>query len=342
MISLDTRLPGDMLLLRPSMIKFTGSDATDIEICGAAHRPLPFVLNRQLIKIMEDLGVKGKVFLDLQAEAVEQLRSTTLSPVNAASFLQRNLIGKAAQVSWLIRKLDGLGLSFEADAFLRDTVQMAVLVQLRELKHRSRIPVKLAVTLYGIMDETGILNEGEIYCVRETEEEGRSVIIGRNIIITRSPALHPGDIQLVTAVDVPKDSPLRALHNCVVFSQKGQRDLPSQLSGGDLDGDLYNIIYDPAFLPISVHGPADYPRVVQPDVVERVERHHMSDFFIQFMENDRLGWIATLHQMLADQRIQGTLHPDCILLAGKHSTAVDFSKTGVPVWHSYRTESRRC
>jgi len=330
MISLDTRLQGDTLALRPSMIKFTGSDATDIEICGAAHRPLPFVLNRQLIKIMEDLGVKEKVFLGLQAEAVEQLRSTTLSPVNAASFLRRNLVGKAAQVSWLIRKLDGLGLSFDADAFLRDTLQMAVLVQLRELKHRSRIPVKLAVTLYGIMDETGYLNEGEIFCVLETEEEGRSVIVGQSII-TRSPALHPGDIQLVTGVDVPKDSPLNALHNCVVFSQKGQRDLPSQLSGGDLDGDLYNIIYDPAFLPITVHAPADYPRVAQINVVDRVERHHMADFFIDFMENDRLGWIATLHQMLADQRLQGTLHPECILLAGKHSTAVDFSKTGVPV-----------
>lgn len=331
MISFDSRLQGETLSLRPSMIKFGGSDATDIEICGAAHRPLPFVLNRQLIKIMEDLGVKTKVFLDLQAEAIEQLRSTTLSPVNAASFLQRNLVGKTAQVSWLIRKLDGLGLSFEADAFLRDTVQMAVLVQLREIKHRSRIPVKLAVTLYGIMDETGYLNEGEIFCVLQTEEEGRSVIVGRNIIITRSPALHPGDIQLVTGVDVPDESPLNALHNCVVFSQKGQRDLPSQLSGGDLDGDIYNVIYDPAFLPISIQEPADYPRVVQPDVVDRVERHHMADFFIQFMENDRLGWIAILHQILADQKLQGTLDPQCILLAGKHSTAVDFSKTGVPV-----------
>lgn len=227
MISLDTRLQGDTLLLRPSMIKFTGSDATDIEICGAGIRPLPFVLNRQLIKIMEDLGVDENIFLDLQAEAVEQLRSTTLSPVNAASFLQRNLIGKAAQLSWLIRKLDGLGLPFQADNFLSKTLEMAVLVQLRELKHRSRIPVKMGVTLYGIVDETGYLQEGEIFCVSDSEADGRSVITGRDIVITRSPALHPGDIQLVTAVTVPADSPLNDLHNCVVFSQKGQRDLPS-------------------------------------------------------------------------------------------------------------------
>jgi len=46
MISLDTRLEGEALLLRRSMIKFTGSNASDIEICGSASRPLPMYLNR--------------------------------------------------------------------------------------------------------------------------------------------------------------------------------------------------------------------------------------------------------------------------------------------------------
>ena len=68
-----------------------------------------------------------------------------------------------------------------------------------------------------------------------------------------------------TAVDVPADSPLSALHNVDVFSSMKERDLPSQLSGedlpsqlsggdlpsqlrgGDLDGDPYNIIYDNTF-----------------------------------------------------------------------------------------------
>jgi hypothetical protein len=57
----------------------------------------------------------------------------------------------------------------------------------------------------------------------------------------------------------------------------------------------------------------------------------MTDFFIQFMENDQLGRIATLHQQLADCQPKGTFDPDCVLLAEMHSTAVDFSKTGIPV-----------
>ncbi|KAH0536953.1 hypothetical protein FGG08_006218 [Glutinoglossum americanum] len=329
MLSLDDRLDGDVLNLRPSMVKFV-SEASDIEICGAAFRPLPLYLNRQTIKILEDLGVEDDVFLSLQADAVDKLRRTIQSPINAASFLERNTIGKAAQLPWLIKKLNDLQLPFQEDRFIRRVVELAVLFQLRELKHRSRILVEEGYTLYGIMDETNILQEGQIFCVVETEEGGRSVIVG-NVTITRAPALHPGDIQVATAVNVPADSPLNALHNCVVFSQRGRRDLPSQLSGGDLDGDLYNVIIHPGLRPKRTHQPADYPRVSPFDLGETVQRHHMTDFFIQFMENDQLGRIATLHQTLADQRMEGTLNPDCLTLASMHSDAVDFSKSGIPV-----------
>jgi hypothetical protein len=52
------------------------------------------------------------------------------------------------------------------------------------------------------------------------------------------------------------------------------------------------------------------------------------------METDQLGRIAVGHQVLSDQRDDGTLDEDCIKLAGLHSTAVDFSKTGIPVCQS--------
>lgn len=63
MLSLDARLEGDIMCLRPSMIKFPGTDKADIELCGAAYRPLPMYLNRQLIKIMEDLGIDQDWFM---------------------------------------------------------------------------------------------------------------------------------------------------------------------------------------------------------------------------------------------------------------------------------------
>ena len=173
------------------------------------------------------------------------------------------------------------------------------------------------------MDETGLLEEGQIYL----QTMNKKVLTGE-VTITRSPARHPGDVQIVTAIDVPQWSPLRSLHNCVVFSRKGDRDLPSKLSGGDLDGDLYNIIYDESLKPQRISEPADYPTIPPIDIGREVTRSDMTDFFIQFMKNDQLGRLSTIHETLADQRDSGTFDPDCIVLAELCSTAVDFSKTG--------------
>lgn len=56
-VSLDSTLVEDQFNIRPSMEKFTGSGSTTLEVCGAAWRPYPLVLNRQFIKILEDLEV---------------------------------------------------------------------------------------------------------------------------------------------------------------------------------------------------------------------------------------------------------------------------------------------
>jgi hypothetical protein len=78
-----------------------------------------------------------------------------------------------------------------------------------------------------------------------------------------------------------------------------------------------------------VFKPPDYPRVPPKDIGRPVTRKDMTDFFIDFMENDQLGRIAVIHSQLADRKDGGTQHPDCITLAEMHSTAVDFSKTGI-------------
>ncbi len=103
------------------------------------------------------------------------------------------------------------------------------------------------------------------------------------------------------------------------------------LSGGDLDGDLYNVIYDSTLHPRITYDPADY-LVPQPvDIGRCVEAHDMSNHFPSMMENDALGRIATLHQIIADRSQDGVLDDLCIHLASLHSNAVDFSKTGIPV-----------
>ena len=330
MISLDPRLKGSQLVLRPSMIKFEGTNNTDLEICEGAWKPLPLYLNRQFIKILEDMGVSDNFFLDHQAREIERLRLVTSSPINASIFLRRQQIGDQIHLHWLISELSHLEIDYRRDGFLRDAVEMATLVELRSLKHKTRIPVPNGWHLHGIMDEFGILEEGQVFII--VNENGVSkTITGNRIIISRAPCLHPGDVQLVQAVSVPHDSPLRSLHNCVVFSQKGKRDLPSQLSGGDLDGDRYFVIWDNAAQPTKYFKPADYARIPPIDLGRTVERNDITDHFILFMETDQLGRCAVMHRVYADQKELGTADEVCVKLAEMHSTAVDFSKTGIPV-----------
>jgi hypothetical protein len=77
--------------------------------------------------------------------------------------------------------------------------------------------------------------------------------------------------------------------------------------------------------------PADYPRVPGMELDREVTINDMSSFFVEFMETDQLGQICSRHVQLADQRPYGVFDPDCIKLANMASTAVDFSKTGIPV-----------
>lgn len=350
MVSLDTRLKGERMLLRSNMKKFETESSWKLEICGAAFKPLPMFLNRQLIKILEDLGVPSQVFLDLQETATSSLRYMCDShPINTALFLKRS-ISQASQISSLISHLGEAGFDYRDDDFLHQIGQLAVVTELRDLKYRGRIPVKDGMTLYGIMDETGHLQEGQVFVVTEQQAvsplasasstclgnedaipAGKQVLVQNNIIITRSPAMHPGDVQIVHAVNVPEDSPLQYLRNVVVFSQHGDRDLASQLSGGDLDGDIYNVIYDKRLRRVQTYVAAQYPRLSPIELDRPVTANDMSDFFVKFMETDQLGMLCNVHMQLADQRTLGTLDPDCVTIAGMTSTAVDFSKTGIAV-----------
>jgi hypothetical protein len=234
MVSLDTALPGEMICTRPSMSKFDARGAFDIEVCGTADRPLTLYLNRPLIKVLEDLGIQHHVFISMQNDMIAELENITCNTINAVNFLDQEHIADSVGVPDLMTYLNDIGLDPQEDMFLRSVVEMGALHKLREVKYRGRIRVKKGKKLYGIMDETGYLQEGEVYAAFETPEQGRTVITGERVLVTRSPTMHPGDVQIARAIQVPEDSMLNNLFNCIVFSQFGARDLPSQLGGGGM------------------------------------------------------------------------------------------------------------
>ena len=97
---------------------------------------------------------------------------------------------------------------------------------LRELKHHARIPVPgpESWTLVGVADIHGQLEEGEIFACIDSPNDSRLIYLEGPCLISRSPTIHPGDIQMVHAIGRPPAGSALAsesLRNTVVFSIQG-------------------------------------------------------------------------------------------------------------------------
>ncbi|KAF8507374.1 RNA dependent RNA polymerase-domain-containing protein [Hysterangium stoloniferum] len=336
-INIDPTLKGRQILLRPSMVKFEKIDHTDIEIARSFDKPIRFFLNRPLVMILGGLGVEEDVFLQLQADAVDKTNEAAKSLKGAADLLEAHGMGTAFALPSTFIQLQKLGIKLEPsitpegfrDTFIDRCLKFAIHHVLREIKFKTRIPVADCWKLVGIVDTYNILEEDQIYaCIVHGEGISRQYLKGK-ISISKSPTIHPGDVQIANAIgEPPAGSPLLRLVNCVVFSQRGDRPLPNKLSGSDLDGDEYDLITLPALHPTPVD-PGKYSSTPRLRLDRQCNIDDVADFVSNYIINDMLGLVSINFLLIADRK--GIFHGDCEKLASLHSWAVDFPKNGIPV-----------
>lgn len=292
-------------------------------------------LNRQLIIVMSGLGVEDEVFKTRLANMLSDYEEALVNPRKALEMLTAHIDPNMMTIE--IAKLVREGFFSEKEPFVMSIMHLWRAWTSKYLKEKARIMINDGAFILGVVDETAQLkgynrkafqNEDlpEIFIqvsdpgqnirlassdskVKSIEgENGNRIIVGK-CIIARNPSLHPGDVRVVNAVDVAS---LRHHVDVVVFPQTGDRDVPSMLSGGDLDGDDYIVIWDPEFTDnITNDEPAAYtpvPRVKldRPVMVEDIQR-----FFVQYMKNDRLGMIANYHLAWADKSPDGVKSAAC-------------------------------
>ncbi|KAG2049848.1 RdRP-domain-containing protein [Suillus hirtellus] len=338
MVVQDPTIEGKLVRLRPSQIKFDGQENLTFDVQSTSAKPKAMFLNRPLIVLMEFLGVDTSRIVDLQDDAITKAQSVRSSSLDASKVIQQHGLGASFHLPSLFRNLSSIlqldvGNTEEetphsrwTSELIESTLHCVETHILRELKYRAHIEVPGSYTLLGVSDEWGCLREGEVYAAVYDERTGLNKKILGEAAITRSPQIHPGDLQVVMAVDRPE---LAHLKNVVVFSCEGQRALASCLGGGDLDGDDFNLILDPKLLPTHYGEPGEYQALPIKRTEAPCDISDVVDFVFDYIEADLVGLIAIHHLRFSDLEDPGCA--ECMELAKLASHAVDFPKSGTPV-----------
>ncbi|KAL8141969.1 hypothetical protein V2J09_015001 [Rumex salicifolius] len=326
------------LSLRSSMLKFESRNRMlNITKCSES---MPCYLNREIVVLLSTLGVEDKSFEGLLEQQMQLLGSMMTSKEAALSVLEAMSVTEGKSI---LPKMLRSGYEPKAEPYLSMMLHAYLENQLFDTRYRCRLYVPKGRILLGCLDETGLLEYGQIYVritLSKSELENvnqsyfqkldeKTAILKGKMVVTKNPCLHPGDVRVLEAV-YEVGLVEKGLTDCLVFPQKGERPHPNECSGGDLDGDLYFVSWDENLRPSQAMPPMDYtarrPRIMDHDVtLEEIQQ-----FFVHYMISDSLGAISTAHLVHADREPEKAMSSKCLELADLHSMAVDFAKTGAP------------
>ncbi len=322
--------------LRPSQKKFNTDYSKGIEIIKGSGFSVA-TLNRQTITILRSLGVPDQVFVDMAKQQDAKYQAAILDENIAKDLLKKH--SDANNTNETLREMVKSGFMRTQEPCVIALLHSWIAWSQKQLKEKARLVIEQGALLFGCVDETNTLQGWhkqtpqespglpQIFVQVPESDESRDYVVKTGIcVVGRNPSLHPGDLRVVEAVDVPQ---LHHLRNVVVFPANGDRDIPSMCSGGDLDGDDFFVFWDPRLMPTENNVLPMNNNAAKPVQLDRdVEISDIQDFFVEHIRNNSLSMIAQSHLAHADK--YGAKYPDCIKLAHLHSLAVDYIKSGQP------------
>ncbi|OBS17430.1 hypothetical protein FPOA_12078 [Fusarium poae] len=257
----------------PSQIKWdcNWSDPAHrtLEIVSVSSYGGPATLNLQFIPILEERAIDRELMRRTIDERIDQHLRKDLDHAKAAMEtpeLFRKWIRDTSYttfgdshdgMSWFIGGLprDWSGImSFLADGgfeprrleFLNEIMFRHQMSRWRQMEAKLHIEIAQSTSALMTIDFLGVLAPGEVQlCFSPAFDDGKQSLDdlgGLDVLVARSPAHLPSDIQKVKAVFKPE---LRQFKNVIIFSSLGDESLASKLSGGDYDGDKAWVCWDP-------------------------------------------------------------------------------------------------
>lgn len=277
------------VIFRKSMEKFTAGDVLEIEVIRTTGY-MQCYLNRQIITLLDAHKVPPEIVLSLQQRMLDRLRNAHTNPDEASHLLRLHFSRKISKETDRIIKHAGLTLS---DPYIQGLISAFKAQHIHELETKARVHIEDGCCLIGGLDEYAVLKPRQVFVQYTNPRTEKSIIHIGPVMVAKFPCLHPGDVLLLEAVDAEE---LQSKRDVILFPQTGDRPLPNQTAGSDLDGDIYFITWNEALFPSKQTDPMDYsapkpPPESHPDkLIEDVIK-----FFGKYITNDNLGRISTAH-----------------------------------------------
>ena len=198
-------------------------------------------LNREVINLLSYRDISSECLLVFQLRNILWLITSLVSNQSVIAVFNEKVL---RVLSWSdISRHPQLS----KEPFFRRLLHTTILNNLHQLVTRAHIRIPQARYMFGVVDEYKVLHEGQVF-VQITNDDGVQTVLEGFIAITKNPCRHPGDLRVLQAVD---NKCLRHLYDVLVFPQQGSRPHASEISGSDLDGDEYTVIWDPELIPSS-------------------------------------------------------------------------------------------
>lgn len=293
----------ELLTIKKSMIKFPShhNRIGFIEVLNIS-KASPVYLNKIMILMLSDFGISNDIFKKLQQTNI----TSCINALAAANINETvNFVNaKSSIIDW--QSLSSKELMNEP--IFKQVKFNQVMDTISEMANKLRICVDDGRALMGVLDEDNVLNYGEIYA--HVIDGELDIELDGPVLVFRNPCVLPSDMRVLRARrDVPEN--FKNLHrNVIVMPAKGPDSHARECAGGDLDGDVFSIVWDQKLIPknlpftgkkvIDIETEVDNT-FVRPKTSSNVSDEEMMEFFATFQQQNHLGRISNAHLALVDR-----------------------------------------
>uniref|UniRef100_A0A915BR60 RNA-directed RNA polymerase n=1 Tax=Parascaris univalens TaxID=6257 RepID=A0A915BR60_PARUN len=323
------------VIFRRSQKKFEEDESEAAELEVVKHSMPSFVcLSRPLIMILDQVSERQNRELHQRLcwriHCLLEKELNTLAEMLLDEEVAAEALSSRLSLSIDFRQLHDSGFTFTNEPFFRSLLVAVHHYNIKQHLSKLKIflPSSMGRTMYGVIDDTGVLQYGQVFVQYSPSVRTPSKKVVTHVgpvLVTKNPCLVGGDVRMFTAV---YQSSLSHLRDVIVFPRYGPRPHTDEMAGSDLDGDEYIVIFDKDLFLDHNEEAMHFPKPIASDYDTPPTAEDMIDFFLKYLSQDSIGRMSNAHLIMSDRL--GLFHEICDGIARKCSIAVDFPKSGQP------------